>query len=47
MYILNTEIVSELRKGPDVPSAKQAVASASQVDEDSLYLSAIMICEGG
>ncbi|GMN04589.1 type II toxin-antitoxin system VapC family toxin [Erythrobacter sp. MTPC3] len=45
MYILDTNFVSELRKGPDVPSAKPAVAWASQADEDSLYLSAITILE--
>lgn len=45
MFILDTNAVSELRKGRNVPSAAPIVAWASEVDEASLYLSVITILE--
>ena len=45
MFLLDTNAVSELRKGRNVPSAAPIVAWASQVDEAALFLSAITILE--
>jgi predicted nucleic acid-binding protein len=45
MFILDTNAVSELRKGRNVPSAAPIVEWASEIDEASLYLSAITILE--
>lgn len=45
MFLLDTNAVSELRKGRNVPSAAPIIEWASQVDETMLYLSAITILE--
>jgi predicted nucleic acid-binding protein len=45
MFILDTNAVSELRKGEGVPSAAPMVAWARSVHEQDLYLSAISFLE--
>lgn len=45
MFLLDTNAVSEMRKGRNVPSALPIIEWASQIDEAALYLSAITILE--
>lgn len=45
MFILDTNAVSELRKGRNAPSALPIIEWVAQVDEEGLYLSAISILE--
>jgi len=45
MFLLDTNTVSEMRKGRNVPSAAPIIEWASQIDEAALYLSAITILE--
>ncbi|WP_028641892.1 type II toxin-antitoxin system VapC family toxin [Novosphingobium acidiphilum] len=45
MFILDTNAISELRKGPRVPSAAPIVAWAAQVEEERMFISAITLLE--
>ena len=45
MYILDSNAISELRKGRNVASAAPIIEWALQIDEDALFLSAITILE--
>lgn len=45
MFILDTNAVSEMRKGEGVPSAAPILAWARGVDEQAIYLSVVSILE--